>query len=759
MWRQIPWFRDTSFKRKLFIYSLVISLLPVVLIGSVLAQMAASAIQSEVNQNHQIILQEMQRQVDSFWAELDKASIQLANHSALEKAVQVGPSGKYLDEMLELTDTIQKQRSISTFPYDVSVVFLHFGKVYSSKLGFIDLEEFPLRNAIDRIPSHFRSEIIPPDTYPGQHELLYLRPVPIFSDTQGSGILMLHIQKDKLADFAQHVPLGTSRKLYVSDEKGIALISRKPEEIGTRPLLISGGLPRYGADDAAETELDGETYSLTVRQSEYTRWTYAAMTPKKELTRQAKRIQVTTFGIVLLLAAFWALIARFGSTRMYGPVQHLLNRLLPARSEASPSFKNEWRTLDAYVTGMLQTNEQLRKQLHEQSPYLKETIVQQLLRGEINSNEAERIRQMFGFQLRGSRYAVCLIDIDDYAAFQRMYSDKDRLLMMFALRKFAEEMFEEQFSCVSGISLPGQIAMIVGLEKGDPALESLHRTARSFLATSSEYFRFTVTLACSHPVLAYRDINDGYREARDVLGYRLLHGPGNLLLPQQIQPAENRIASDLLKREKQIVSAVMQGKTAEAAALLREWARDIPPFVHHFNAALGLFAHLIGELVLYMQELELAPYEVFGEDPYKRLYETATMNEAAEWLADSIFPAIGERLEMASTSKQQRLIGEIIRFIHGHFDTDLSLQQFADQFRISPSQLSRMFKDETGMNFIDYLIRFRMDKAKEWLAHTGMPIKEIAEKLSYTSVQNFTRVFKQYEQLPPGEYRKRFRGE
>lgn len=760
MWRPFPWFRNTSFKRKLFVYSLVISLLPVILTGTVLARMAAAAIQDEVNQNHQIVLQEMQRQVDSFWAGLDKASIQLANHRALEQAVRLGPSGKYLDEMQELDDTIQKQRSISEFQYDVSVIFLKFGKVYSSKHGFVELNEFAYRNIIDRIPPHFRSEIVAPDTYPGQNELLYLRPVPIFSDTQGSGILMLHIQKDKLADFAGHVPLGGNRKLYVFDEKGIVLISRTPGEIGTRPALFAAGLPRYYSGEPAETDIGGETYQLAVRQSDYTRWTHVAMTPKKELTRQADRIQVTTFGIVLLLAAFWVLIARFGSTRMYGPVQHLLQRLLPpSRENSHAGTGNEWHVLDVYVTGMLQTNEQLRRQLTEQSPYLKETIVHQLLRGEMNSSEAERVRQTFGFQLRGSRYAVCLIDIDDYARFQQQYQDKDRSLMMFALRKMTEEVFEESFSCASGITMPGQMALIAGLEKGDAALENLLLAAQKFLETAAKYFQFTVTIACSHPVLTYRDINDAYREARDLLGYRLLYGPGKLLTPQQVVPAENQLASDIIKREKQIVTTVMQGKADEGTELLQEWVQDMPQFVRHFNAALGLFAHLIGELVLYMQELELAPHEVFGEDPYKRLYEMTTMSEVAEWLAGTVFPSIAERLELAQTGKQQRMTAEVIRFIHNHFDTDVSLQQLADGLRVSPSQLSRMFKEETGMNFIDYLIRFRMDKAKEWLAHTEMPIKDIAERLSYTSVQNFTRVFKQHEQLPPGEYRKRFRGD
>jgi len=52
------------------------------------------------------------------------------------------------------------------------------------------------------------------------------------------------------------------------------------------------------------------------------------------------------------------------------------------------------------------------------------------------------------------------------------------------------------------------------------------------------------------------------------------------------------------------------------------------------------------------------------------------------------------------------------------------------------------------------VLQLRMQRAREWLEHTDQPIKDIAWRLGYASVQNFNRVFKQHSGIAPGQYRK-----
>lgn len=72
---------------------------------------------------------------------------------------------------------------------------------------------------------------------------------------------------------------------------------------------------------------------------------------------------------------------------------------------------------------------------------------------------------------------------------------------------------------------------------------------------------------------------------------------------------------------------------------------------------------------------------------------------------------------------------------------------------MSYSYLSRYFKQQTGCNFIYYLYRLRIDKAKEMLKNSGFKINQIAENVGFSDVNNFIRMFKKYEGITPGKYR------
>ncbi|MNG28343.1 HTH-type transcriptional regulator YesS [compost metagenome] len=64
-----------------------------------------------------------------------------------------------------------------------------------------------------------------------------------------------------------------------------------------------------------------------------------------------------------------------------------------------------------------------------------------------------------------------------------------------------------------------------------------------------------------------------------------------------------------------------------------------------------------------------------------------------------------------------------------------------------------MFRQETGINFAEYLAQYRLDIAKRWLRETNMTVTDIAEKLNYNNPANFIRYFRKMEGITPGQYR------
>lgn len=96
-------------------------------------------------------------------------------------------------------------------------------------------------------------------------------------------------------------------------------------------------------------------------------------------------------------------------------------------------------------------------------------------------------------------------------------------------------------------------------------------------------------------------------------------------------------------------------------------------------------------------------------------------------------------------------VNEIVEFIHLHFAEKISLMDLADNFFLTPSHISRLFKKYMDESVIEYINRVRVNKAKELLIQ-GESIKVAAEATGYESLNNFYKQFKRFTGTTPAAY-------
>lgn len=97
---------------------------------------------------------------------------------------------------------------------------------------------------------------------------------------------------------------------------------------------------------------------------------------------------------------------------------------------------------------------------------------------------------------------------------------------------------------------------------------------------------------------------------------------------------------------------------------------------------------------------------------------------------------------------------DAILYIEGHFMDALTLTQIADRAGINRTSLTRLLKDELGMTAMEYLSDFRVRVAKKHLAFTEVPLKEVAERCGFKTVQHFSRVFRENTGQTPADFRR-----
>lgn len=95
-----------------------------------------------------------------------------------------------------------------------------------------------------------------------------------------------------------------------------------------------------------------------------------------------------------------------------------------------------------------------------------------------------------------------------------------------------------------------------------------------------------------------------------------------------------------------------------------------------------------------------------------------------------------------------------IAYIREHYMEPIGLSDVAQCCNVSPEYLSRIFKEETGVKFVDFLANFRISVGKRMLATGNYKVAEVAEAAGFSDQKYFQKVFKKICGISPAEYKK-----
>lgn len=102
------------------------------------------------------------------------------------------------------------------------------------------------------------------------------------------------------------------------------------------------------------------------------------------------------------------------------------------------------------------------------------------------------------------------------------------------------------------------------------------------------------------------------------------------------------------------------------------------------------------------------------------------------------------------------LVYRIYAFIEKYYCEDLNTDEIARQFGISKTQLYYIFKEVSGMTVSEYLMEYRIAKAKDLLINSTHSVEMISQETGYSNLSSFSRVFKTKTGCSPLQYRKKY---
>lgn len=367
-----------------------------------------------------------------------------------------------------------------------------------------------------------------------------------------------------------------------------------------------------------------------------------------------------------------------------------------------------------------------------------------------SAEEFGRFAAQSGLRLTPVRLVACVMEVDRYTQLkERFRDDYGHLVKMSLLNILDEIMSVHKRGEVIQIN-ERQYALI--LHFGDFLSEQsiVQETGRILGGIQDAirlYFNSSVSFGVSGIRGGYDALPKLYAEAQRTLERKFLTGPGQQ--HRGDQPADNAGVQSRFAalRECELLRKLLSpGKQAELDALLDGLERVIT----------GDRKTLEVRIFHCMQWINAQLYHG-GEN--ERLLGAAEQLERCDTLPDMLDQLIGHA-EQSAGEISNRLhrsdeITRAIQYIKLHYTENISLQMVADYVGLSFSYLSNLFRKELNISYIDYLNRYRIERAKELLTETQLKSADIAVRVGFSPEYTyFSKVFKKITGRNPNEYRR-----
>mgnify|MGYP004454519221 FL=1 len=217
-----------------------------------------------------------------------------------------------------------------------------------------------------------------------------------------------------------------------------------------------------------------------------------------------------------------------------------------------------------------------------------------------------------------------------------------------------------------------------------------------------------------------------------------------------------------LSLEQALMSMIRKGDTAA----LSEWAKNAPPVrggVIAFDQMRQLKNMFIVSVTLASRAAIRGGMD--AEDALMlsdRYIQRCELMNTAEEITNLQFHMISdytarvERLHFGNDPSQ--LIAAVSNYIQHHLSEPITTEQIASSLYISRTHLSARFHKETGITLSDYILKEKTEEAKRLLRYSDKSLAAISAYLGFSSQSHFSRTFRKYAGITPGEYRTKHAG-
>lgn len=398
----------------------------------------------------------------------------------------------------------------------------------------------------------------------------------------------------------------------------------------------------------------------------------------------------------------------------------------------------------------------LKKYYYESLPVMKERFMGSLLEGKLEESKIDELKNLYDDELNAPYYAVSVIHSESLNKENDGKNDDEIMysqLLPVSQKQIVEENLENLFFYRSFIYLDWVV--VIALLDRSSEISKLINGMNQICKIISRMLNVNTSAGIGQVCDSLAGLSHSFAGAKSAFEYRILLEPNQAIYIQDIEPkTEERISID-----ENEVQNIMKDIKVGSKEELQKSINQLMIKVKYSKISLSQFQlslmEIFVELIRLGRVYEVDIEQIAGEDfnLYQDISKFATLDEIGNWLLD-ICLKIRRLIRRERTDTAKLITQKAILYIDENYSNqELSVDVICGVLNVSAAYFSTIFKKETGMGFVNYLTKVRMEQALRLLNTTSEKAYTIAGQVGYAEPNYFSYVFKKEYGISPSKYR------
>lgn len=761
--------KQSRYLIRLLIYSLILGIIPVITLGTFSYFKSSDTVQKKVNEANLQVLLQSQMRVEEVLKSIHNYYSIMANSTTVTDYLDKKLTYNNYDAIVQIQKGLSGIQSVQASVKNASYINLDNNWLISPE-GISSIDDKMNRNDLMKALNNSKNSfwmlnkpeanifrLSGNEQFNQLDNICLIIKVPLNLNKPSGAIIVNLLGYEFIKTTIQS---KDTQEMLVLDDKYNLIVSDGEKLIDDESPsgeFIKGIKEHNGLSGFYKARIKNIDVGISYRKSAYNDWTYISVYSIGDITKDSRSIGFATMIMCIVMTIGIFVISFFGSTIIYNPIRNLYN-LMMKNTEIEGSGKNsdELKYIGEGINTLVENQSHMAEQIEKQKLQLEEFFLIKLVNGELSKSEIEA-------RLKGLRVnslwkwsSILSIQVDNFEDSE--FDEGHRDLVMLSINNIVCNIIDKSNRFQPTLSNKVQVVLVGGNQNEYSDYKNFIFTYCSKIQEAvKQEMKLSISIGISRPFDNLEVTQIAFKESQEALMCGIRFGPRAILYFEDVQP-DSYIKQPYPKQiEDELIDAINQGDSEKAEALLCRLIDEIFKEGISYTEYQICLVRLLTNIAAILQDSGESVNVLFNKKGIflEQLYNLKNPVEIKKWFKGVIIRPVIALLEEKRGSQYRNILDSVLKIIHEEYDTDLSLESCADRLNYHPSYIWRVLRKEMSINFSDYLAKYRLERAKEWLESSSIPVSEIAERLRYNNSQNFIRYFKKLEGITPGQYREK----